>query len=179
MYSARKAAQMAAFFAKKSGGQISTLKLTKLLYLADRESIKRYGLPISFDNAVSMPHGPVLTRILNLTNGESVAADQDQWDEWIGDRENHFVSLNRGFEVEDLDQLSDADIEVMSSVWETFGPMTPWQLRDYTHENLPEWQDPNGSMIPISDEDRLLAILGDADEASALAEEIEAMRKPF
>jgi uncharacterized phage-associated protein len=57
---------MAAFFAKKEGDVIPVLKLTKLLYLADREALARYGEPITYDLPVSMEHGPVLSRALNL-----------------------------------------------------------------------------------------------------------------
>ena len=177
MYTARKAAQMAAFFTEKQGGSINTLKLTKLLYLADRESIAQYGFPISFDHAVSMPEGPVLTRVLNLTQGASVGSDQAQWDEWISDKAQHQVSLNRNFTYEDLDELSEADIEVLETVWRDFGHMDQWKLRDYTHKYLPEWQDPNDSMIPMSDEDRIFGILGDRGEAKALAQEIQTARE--
>jgi len=45
------------------------LKLMKLLYLADRESMRRNGRPISGDRYVSMDHGPVLSQTLNLING--------------------------------------------------------------------------------------------------------------
>ena len=175
MFTARKAAQMAAFFAKRNGGNINILKLIKLLYLADRESISTYGMPISFDNAVSMPHGPVLSRILNLSNGAFAESDQAQWDEWISDKANHFVSLNREFELDDLDQLSEADTDVLELIWHQFGGMDKWQLRDFTHE-LAEWQDPNGSMNPISDADLVAAVIGEGEEANALAEEIRQAR---
>lgn len=168
---------MAAFFAQKQGGTINILKLTKLLYLADRESIEQYGFPISFDHAVSMPQGPVLTRVLHLTQGSGGRSDQAQWDEWISDKGQHLVSLNREISVADLDELSEADIEILDTVWTNFGHMDQWTLVDYTHEHLPEWQDPNDSMIPMSDEDRLVAILGDNDEAKAMAEEIQAVRE--
>ena len=45
-YSARKAAQVAAFFAIKEGGAINVLKLAKLLYLSDREHLSQYDFPI-------------------------------------------------------------------------------------------------------------------------------------
>ena len=59
MYSERRTAQMAAFMLIRCGGQMSHLKLMKLLYLADREAVKRYGRSISEDYAVAMPHGPL------------------------------------------------------------------------------------------------------------------------
>ena len=68
MFTTRKVAQMAAYFAECSGGTINILKLIKLMYLADRESMHRHGTPISFDRFVSMDHGPVPSQSLNLSH---------------------------------------------------------------------------------------------------------------
>lgn len=35
-----------------------------------------------------------------------------------------------------LDHLSDADIEVLAAVWDEFGHINKWQIRDYTHKRL-------------------------------------------
>src|SRR5437773_97003 len=94
MFDELKAAQVAAFFLFKSAGQINVLKLTKLMYLAERESYKRYGEPLTGDRLVSMDHGPVLSRTLNYTNG-TVESSEDGWDSWIEDREAHEVRLGR------------------------------------------------------------------------------------
>jgi uncharacterized phage-associated protein len=174
MFSARKVGQMAAYFARRQGGQINILKLMKLLYLADRESMAQHGSPISFDKFVAMDHGPVLSRTLNLINGtypEQIAAD---WDEWISDRENHQIACNRDFSRDDLDQLSDADLDVLNVVWREFGHMNQWDLRDYTHQHITEWTNPNGSSLPIREVDILRAVGVSQTEAERLAEEIRA-----
>ena len=173
MFTPRKVAQMAAYLARQQGGRINILKLMKLLYLADRESMSRYGEPISFDRFVSMDQGPVLTQTLDLINGSYPEHISAAWEEWISDRENHLIACNREFERSDLDHLSDADLEVLESVWRTFGDMNQWELRDYTHQNLPEWQDPQGSSIPIQEAEILRAVGIDSDEATELENEIK------
>lgn len=176
MYSPNKAAQMAAVFAHKQGGVINVLKLTKLLYLADRESLTKYGYPISYDRMVSMDHGPVLSRTLDLTNGFVNGPAAAKWDEWIGSRTGHDVSLKRDFSRDDLNELSAADMEVLEAVWHKFGEMDEWTLREWTHKNCPEWNNPNGSSLPI-DEVVLLESVGVAKErAQALANTIKAER---
>ena len=40
-YDVKKAAQVAAFFAIEAGGKINILKLTKLMYLADRDHLEQ------------------------------------------------------------------------------------------------------------------------------------------
>lgn len=177
LYSAAKVAQMAAFFTQKQGGRINVLKLTKLLYLADREAIARHGRPISYDRPVSMPHGPVGSRTFDLLNGFVGGPAGAQWEEWVSSRSNYDVSVNRLFSRADLDELSDADLEVLERVWRTFGHMHRRTLCEWTHEHCSEWKDPHGSSQPIEEVSRLIAVGIAAEEAQELAEEIEAERE--
>lgn len=145
----RKAAQVAAYFAKAEGGSINVLKLTKLIYLADRKFLERYDATIINDRFVSMDHGPVNSATLNYING--CAEDRDNWEQFIADRERHMVALARpDLSVDDLGALSDAEIEVLNEIWREFGHMGRFQIADWTHDNCPEWEDPQGSSNPIS-----------------------------
>ncbi len=151
-YSPRKAAQSIAFFALNSrDNSINVLKAVKLIYLADRESISRWGTPIQNEKRVSMPHGPVNSSTYSYINGDYELSETG-WSDFLEDRANHCVALaHNNITVEDLDELSEADILCLKAVWDKFGKMSKWQLRDWTHqqENIPEWEDPNGSSKPI------------------------------
>jgi len=46
--------------------RMNYMRLLKLLYIADRESIKETGEPITGDRAFAMERGPVLTRLYDL-----------------------------------------------------------------------------------------------------------------
>lgn len=162
MFKERKAAQMAAFFLQCGGGKLNVLKLTKLLYLAERESLAERGLPICGDRMVSMPKGPVLSRTLDLTSGNVVSAD---WEALIEDREHHDVRLRKPVERADLTDLSDSAVSALERVWERFGQMDQWQLVDYTHDKCPEWEDPNGSSFPIPPK-RVFTATGRGPEAA-------------
>ena len=166
MFTGKKVAQMAAVFTDRQGGTIYILKLIKLLYLADRQSIDQYGSPISYDRMVSMPEGPVLSRTLDLINGSVSGQDAEQWDAWLTDRENHQISLNKDIHRNLLDELSDADIGILETVWAEFGHMSRYEIRDYTHDNLDEWEDPNGSSLPIGNMAVLKALGKDDVEAA-------------
>lgn len=162
-YNARKAAQVVAFFARQQGGMINVLKLTKLVYLADRKNIEKFDFPITWDNFVSMDHGPVDSITYDCINGMQDSADG--WNEFVTDRQGYNVGLMRPVEDDDLDELSVAETGTLHEVWNQFGHMTKFQIRDWTHENCPEWEDPHGSSAPIPFS-RLLKFLGknDADE---------------
>lgn len=132
----------------KQGGRVSVLKLVKLLYLADREFLRRYDSLILDDDYVSMDHGPVSSRTLNYING--AYPDMRHWNEFVRDRENNEISARSDELTEDdLDELNRAEIEVLQSVWEEHGAKSAWQLRNWTHRHCPEWNDPHGSSTPI------------------------------
>lgn len=172
-YNIRKAAQVAAFFASKSGGAINVLKLAKLVYLADREFLKKYDLPILFDKLVSMPHGPVNSMTYNYVNGYE--EERDGWSKFVNDRSGYRLGLARpDISVDDLDELSEAELDVLEAVWGQFGQMLPFQLRDYTHEHCPEWEDPHGSSNPIPYQ-RVLKFLG-KEHSVEIESEIESLR---
>ena len=172
-YNIRKAAQVTAFFAIKQGGAIEVLKVAKLLYLADREFLSRYNFPILFDCFVSMPHGPVTSMTLNYING--MEEQRDHWEDFVVGRAGNKVGVSRqDMSFDELDELSDAEVHVLEATWDQFGHMSSWAVRNYTHANCPEWEDPHGSSNPIPYE-RVLKFLHKENSAE-IADEIESQR---
>jgi uncharacterized phage-associated protein len=171
LFNERRTAQAAAFMLSRAGGQLPLIKLLKLLYLAERKSLKEYGEPITGDKLGSMDNGPVLLTTLNHINGQ-IKSCEGGWDSWISDRAGHNVALRDPSMIrspeQDLTALSDSDLEVLGSIWGEFGHLGKWVLVEYTHEALGEWQNPHGSIIPISYE-RLFEVLGYGhDQAEAV-----------
>ena len=153
IFDERKAAQAAAFLLFKAGGQLSLLKLMKLMYLAERESLRQYGETITGDAFVSMQHGPVLSTTYNHMTG-SLTSSEGGWETWISDRAGNMLALQDPSMLrtpeQDLLALSETDLECLDATWAQFGHIAAWRLRDMTHEGLcPEWVDPNGSSRPI------------------------------
>lgn len=172
-FNERKAAQVAAYFALREGGTINVLKLVKLIYLADRNFMKKYDCPILSDRFVSMDHGPVNSITLNLINGMS--PERGDWDKFVSDRARHVVAVaHKRLTVEDFDELSKAEIDVLESVWKKFADKSGYQVRDYTHRHCPEWEDPDGSSTEIPYE-RVFKFLGKKNSGQ-LAKDIEAER---
>ena len=170
LFNEKKAAQVAAYFLFRAGGPLSVLKLTKLLYLAERGSLERYGEPMIGDHPVSMPHGPVLSTTLDHING-MLASGEGGWDSWIADRQGHFLALRDPQRVrspEDLLELSQSDVTVLAAVWDQFGGMGEWALRDWTHEHCAEWRDPEGSSVPIAPEELLAALHFSPQQSEAI-----------
>ena len=174
MFNERKVAQMAAFFLGQSQeSRMPHLKLMKLLYLSDREAMRAFGWPISGDRLVSMPHGPVLSQTLNLMDGD-VESQLGGWEEWISDKENHELSLRQPLNAAALDELASAEIDVLKAVWDKFGAMGKWEIRDWTHQHCVEWKDPKGSSFPIEYDTLARAVGFDDASAKELAAQIQA-----
>jgi len=161
LFNEKKAAQAAAYFLFRAGTSLTVLKLMKLLYLAERVSFERYGAPMIGDRLVSMPHGPVLSITYNHMSGE-LESVPGGWDSWIADRAEHNLDLRDRAALkspeDELLELSDADLAVLGDVWKQFGNMSASALRNWTHRNCSEWQDPDGSMIPMRPEDLFAAL---------------------
>lgn len=164
-----KATQAAAFFLARRGGRMHYLKLIKLLYLADREALLRWGTTITTDRHVSMDHGPIVSKIYSLITEDK---PKPSWSEYIsaplGDYE---VELRKPAV---SDRLSGAEEKLMDEIHEKFGHQNRWAIVDYLH-TLPEWKDPQGSSLPISIRDILKAGGEDEEEIRAVLKELHAI----
>jgi uncharacterized phage-associated protein len=148
VYNPRKAAQVIAFFANKNADKlIDVLKVVKLVYLADRECLAAYGHPILDEPRVSMKHGPVNSFTLSYIRGEIESAE---WDQFLCAKENHQVAVNKSATM-NFDELSIAEERCLDKVWQKFGHMKKFEIRNWTHDpkNIPEWEDPQGGSAPI------------------------------
>ncbi len=152
-FNERKATQVAAQLLRLRGGQMSYMKLIKLMYLADREALLRWGRPISTDRYVSMDKGPVLSRVLDLATDGDDPSRPAIWSEQIGEPVSYEVALKAD---PGSDELSEAEITLLEEIFQIHGRKNRWDLVELTHQ-LPEWVDPQGSAIPISYRDILKA----------------------
>lgn len=146
-YNEEKATAMACFFLEKAGGKLDDLRLMKLMYLADREALKRRSSSITGDRYYSMQNGPVLSATLNRLTPRDHIDPAGVWREHIELPQRWIIRLKRPYQVQKT--LSQGEIEILTDVWERYGRMSKWKLRDLSHD-LAEWHDPGDSSIPIS-----------------------------
>jgi len=156
-FQAEKAVQAVAFLLNKSHSRRDKyMRVMKLLYIADRESIKDRGRPITGDRFVAMKCGPVLSEVLRLVKRDSVHSQK--WDKFIHRRFllSYHIEL-----VQDpgVGKLCRYETDKLAEVWERYRDYNEWQMVAETHR-LPEWQknDPGASMKPISLADVLDAL---------------------
>lgn len=170
-FDAAKAIQLCAFFLICAGGRLDKLKLIKLVYLSEREYLRRYQLPMLWDEFYSLQHGPVCSATLNCIDKVCLTSLSDAFFVTHGRRDVHLV---RGVSVADFDCMNNADIDVAGSVWSEHKAKTASQIRAYTHTYCPEYTEVDRGRIRISYADMLEAV-GVANVAM-ISEEIEAYR---
>lgn len=162
-YREDRATQVAARLLHLCGGTMNHLKLAKLLYLVERDALTRLGAPMTFDSCSSRADGPGLDATSDRINaGET---DQiDYWGRYITAKADFTVTL-RSPEVVPSDQLSRAEEALIEEVFAKHGHLGLPQLVEYARA-LPEWSDPEGSLVPIS-RDQILRCEGFSDEEIA------------
>ena len=170
-YRSRKAAQLAAFFVTKSAGQIDKLKLIKLLYLTERAFLANHELPMLCDELYSLPHGPICSSSLNAIDG---IIHQDIWSQYLAKHGRDKVYVTKCVQRDDLDELSELELECAEVTWDQFAHMSAWAIRKWTHDHCPEYTETQGR-IPISYQ-QVLEALGDPNAAD-IDREINALRR--
>ena len=138
LFNEKRTAQAAAFMLHRAGGRLPLLKLMKLMYLAERESLRVHGEPITGDKLVSLPHGPVLSMTYDFMN-KNLKCTAGGWDTWIENRSGHDLALKDPSMIrspeQDLLELSEGDQDILEEIWQKFGHMSQFELRDYTHSD--------------------------------------------
>lgn len=143
-----KATEAACEFLERAGGQLNILKLVKLIYLLDRLSLDRRGIPVVGGDYLSMRNGPVTSEVLDLINAGRLAGDDDRrWEQCMSDRINHDIQLQQKPE---RVHLSDAEIGMIDAIWQEHGARDPWQLVDWCHAHCGEWTPLARGCAPIA-----------------------------
>lgn len=111
--------------------------IIKLLFLADKYHLVRYGRPITGDQYFAMPHGPAPNRILDLLNllisdPDSAPALSSVLDVERAYRYPRFVA-KRSLP---FDNLSQSDMEALDETLSRFGSKEFQELKTLTHDML-------------------------------------------
>jgi len=110
----------------RNGGSMDKLKLIKMIFLADREHLVRYGRPIVGGQYYTMRLGPVSSEFKDYIYGK-----KDGFELPFGVDGYTLVAK----EPANDDCLSPSDREILDEVYSKFKDYSPVQLVDITHES--------------------------------------------
>ena len=148
----KKTTQAGAYLLSKANGKMPYLKLLKLLYLADRESLLESEHAMTGDHYVSMKNGPVLSETYDFIKGQS--NQSEYWQFHIQTNGYTTILVNDP----GINELSPYDLGILDNVFSHYGNMNRWDIVELTHE-FPEWVNPGPTSkeIPLS---KILQALG-------------------
>lgn len=134
----KKAIQALNFFATKEGGKINRMKAFKLIWLSDRAHLRRYGRPILSDKYYAMKFGPVPSKTKNFSETEGIMSED------VKEYRDSFIESFGKYEIKSIGNLessvfSKSDIDIMESIYASFGPKKEFKLSELSHE-FPEWK---------------------------------------
>jgi len=137
-YNYKKAVQALNHYALKQGGSINKMKALKLIYLADRYHLRKYGRLITNDTYFAMEYGPVPSAVKDIVErsfilGEIESKYSQKYIAQVDKR--HFRSKGS---VENK-VFSQSDIEALDIVWKRYGSYDQFELAKLTHK-YPEWK---------------------------------------
>lgn len=165
-----KTAQIAAQFLKHTDGKDTNnyTKLIKLLYLTDREALKRWNCPLTGDKYCWMDNGPILSGVLDRIRGTLSFPRESFWN-------SCFVTTNYEIHIKSDPgdkRLSTAERDLIDSIFERFRNHTYGEMIELTHD-LPECVDMSKRRAEPLTYERILNAVGKGQQAERIAEEIE------
>ncbi|MBF0502956.1 MAG: SocA family protein [Candidatus Riflebacteria bacterium] len=166
-FSEEKATEVACFLLQLRGGEMSYMKLLKLMYLAERDFFIRNSSFIAYDTPVSMDRGPVLSRVYNLITEQPAPKTESFWRKFVSTpTQDYTVKLLGDVPAS---TLSVAEKNTIRAIFDKYGRMNRWDLVELSH-TLPEWENPMGSSIPISIEEILRSAGKDKERIDSIME---------
>ena len=134
----KKATQAINYLTKKEGGQIDKLKLIKLVYLADRYHLRRYGRPVVNDAYFAMPLGPVGSSVKDIAEFSGFLDESELG--YAGSYIGRGGAANTVVSIADVDKdiFSKSEIESLDFAYKEFGSKKASELVNITHK-YPEW----------------------------------------
>jgi len=154
-FNSTKSAQAAGILLHRNNGSMDKYLFIKMLYIADRESLRRWCEPITGDVPVSTKHGPVLSIIYDLTKGEAIQ-HRASWSPFISDvdKQTNQISLKAD---PGRDRLSNNEVKLIEGVYEEFKDFSWANMKAYCHE-FPEFEDVGEGSKEIPLKNILLAV---------------------
>ncbi|MCK9446245.1 Panacea domain-containing protein [bacterium] len=133
----KKTIQIWNFLAKSSNGSIDKLKAIKLVWLADRLHLRKYGRMITNDFYFAMKFGPVGSFSKDYASGNLLDSEEKEYfDKYLKIKDAYTVESIKGI---DDDVFSDSDMEVIKEIFEKYGEYSNSSLVDFSHY-FPEWE---------------------------------------
>jgi uncharacterized phage-associated protein len=137
-FSYKKAVQALNLFAVWGGGSTNKMKSLKLLWLADRLHLNKYGRPIINDTYVAMENGPVASETRDIIQSNAIGTSKEALSyaqEYL--ESSGYDYKSKAAPVEKV--FSKSDLTILRMIFDAYGVHGKYKVRDLSHE-FPEWK---------------------------------------
>ena len=114
---------------------LSRYRIVKLIYLADKEHLNRFGRPITFDRMVAMENGPVPSTTYSLLKRDGRLAINYKKLPFDFVSRGKFDYIENPKRAVDEKKLSKSDIKILDVIIKKYGQESFGTLFDITHEH--------------------------------------------
>ncbi|MFB9112110.1 Panacea domain-containing protein [Xanthomonas arboricola pv. corylina] len=128
----------------------SMYPLMKMMYLADKIHLERFGRFIAGDSYVAMARGPVPSHAYNLVK----CVRGDIQDKALADGRQYFEYVHGTHELKlkvqpDYDELSGSDVDCLDEVVGIYKRLGKWAVRDLSHDTAwsKTWERKKGGRV--------------------------------
>jgi uncharacterized phage-associated protein len=117
--------------------ELTTYKICKLIFLADKYHLVRYGRPITGDRYCALPDGPIPSAVYNVlkdvSSGTPTSEESAKALEVLAvDKRFQYPRITaNGY---DAEELSESELTTLKYVIGTYGNMNFFQLKAITHQ---------------------------------------------
>jgi len=133
----RKVTQVLNYLARKLGGKVDKLKAIKLIYLADKYHLRKYGRLVTGDQYIAMKLGPVQSGVKDIADlSDFLGSEERDYASLFINKEGHDIKSIKEI---DHDELSQTDVEALNFVLGRFGNLRDSELIELTHKGY-EWK---------------------------------------
>lgn len=135
----KKAVQMLNLLAIWHDGRLNKMKALKLIWLADRLHLNKYGRTISGDTYYAMKNGPVASAVRNILEQAFLGEDDIEMQyskEFLQEDEDRY--FYRSIKPAVTSVFSKTDLDCLRKVNDALGDKNQFELSDFSHL-FPEW----------------------------------------
>jgi uncharacterized phage-associated protein len=165
----RKAIEASATLLRQHPGRLMDRKrLLALLYLVDRESLKRTARPVIGGKISAMKFGPIHSEVYNLITGGG-----DEQASWSRHFENDGYRIRLSDDGLSVSALSRYEIDLLNEISTKYAGFGTWDVAEETHtdEYIKNYQ--QGTPTPIPLEDQIEAVGRNLDKSVILQDAAE------
>jgi uncharacterized phage-associated protein len=168
-------------FAAAGHNKASKLKLIKMVWLADRLHLRRFGLLLTADKYYALKYGPIASRTLDIIDGNATVIEDNVLVHALQYfRKDDARTLFLICQPNDYGCLSEADQESLDQAFEKIMPFKPEEISEISHI-FPEWskfsdnfnenssgrylidlrdffENPSQNILALAEDDKLVAL---------------------